>query len=257
MFRKYSQQEIEILRKGGKKLSAIMAQLEKFIQVGTRVADIDLKTLELIKGVGGKPATVNYQPEGASYPFPSAVCVSINSEVAHGISTDNPRIIQSGDIVSVDIVMEYQGLFVDICRTYGVGEVSEKNKKLINCAREVTDRAIEKAIIGNRVNEIGGIAEKTARKCGFTTVRELGGHGVGRKIHDKPFIPNFNASDFKDEIKEGMVLAIEPIVVEFQSGIELAEDDYLYTTIDGGNSAQFEETVLITKDGPEILTRDL
>ena len=251
----YSQEEIEVLRVGGKKLAWIMVELEKFIQVGTKVADIDEKTIELIAQVGAKPATVGYCPKGASYPFPAAACVSINDEVAHGISKDNQRIIQSGDVVSVDVVIEYQKLFLDICRTYGIGAVSKKNRKLIETARKVTDEAIKMALVGNRVNQIGKVASQIAQKNGFATVRELGGHGVGRKIHDKPFIPNFNASDFRDQIKAGMVLAIEPIVAEKSGEIKLSDNDYLYKTVDGGTSAQFEETILVTKDGPEILTK--
>ncbi len=255
MYKFYSKQEIDILRAGGKKLAGIMNELEKFIQAGIKVAEIDLKTLELIKDAKTKPATVGYRPQGASYPFPSAACVSINDEVAHGISTNNQRIIQSGDIVSVDVVIQYKNLFVDVCRTYGIGNLSKKNKKLIVAARKVTDEAIKKAVLGNRVNDIGKKAAQIAKKYGFVTVRELGGHGVGRKIHSKPFIPNFNAIEFQDEIKEGMVLAIEPIIAEKDWRIKLAVDDYLYQTVDGGMSAQFEETILVTKNGPEILTK--
>lgn len=255
MFQKYSEKEIEILRTGGKKLAWIMNELENFVKVGTKVADIDQKTLELIAEANAKPATVGYKPRGASYPFPSSACVSINNEVAHGISTNNQRIIKTGDLVSVDVVIQYKNLFVDTCRTYGIGQLSKQNQDLLNCAREVTDRAIGQALVGNRVNQIGKIANQTAQKYGFTTVKDLGGHGVGRKIHDYPFIPNFNSRDFSEKIEEGMVLAIEPIVAEKSGQIKLAPDDYLYKTADGGNSAQFEETVLITKNGPEILTK--
>jgi methionyl aminopeptidase len=191
-----------------------MKELEKFVQVGTIVSDIDKKCLELIKEMESFPATVGYTPKGAPFPFPSSVCVSINNGIAHGISTNNPRIIKDGDIVSLDVVIKYKNLFVDTCRTYGVGNMSEKNKLLILASRKTTDEAIKKALIGNTTDDIGTAAQKTARKYNFETVRELGGHGVGRKIHDFPFIPSFGDSGYADKIVEGMVLAVEPIINE-------------------------------------------
>ncbi len=251
----YSSEEIKILREGGRRLSLIMNELKDFVDEGVVVNDIDLKSLELIEKYGAEAATVGYQPKGASFPFPSSVCISINDGIAHGISTNNFRKLKDGDIVSADIVIKFDGLFVDICRTWGVGRISEKNKKLIKAARETTDAAIREARPGKTVDDIGRAAEKTAKKYGFQTVKELGGHGVGRKIHDKPFIPSFANSGFDDLIFEGQVLAIEPIVNEGSWKMKNGGDGYLYVTVDGKNSAQFEETVLITKDGPEILTK--
>ena len=190
-----------------------MDELEKYLKVGIKVDSIESKARALITKVGATAATVGYAPRGASFPFPSAVCTSINDGIAHGISKDNKRLLKSGDIVSLDIVIKYKGLFIDICRTYGVGEISQEDRELIATAREVTDKAIEAAIIGNTTEDIGKAAETTAREFGFDTIKELGGHGVGRKIHDEPFIPNApNLGVEKVEIKEGMVLAIEPIV---------------------------------------------
>jgi methionyl aminopeptidase len=191
-----------------------MKELEKFVQVGTIVSDIDKKCLELIREMESFPATVGYTPKGAPFPFPSSVCVSINNGIAHGISTNNPRIIKDGDIVSLDVVIKYKNLFVDTCRTYGVGNMSEKDKLLILASRKTTDEAIKKALIGNTTDDIGSAAQKTAKKYNFETVRELGGHGVGRKIHDFPFIPSFGNSGYADKIVEGMVLAVEPIINE-------------------------------------------
>jgi methionyl aminopeptidase len=191
-----------------------MGELEKFVKVGTIVSDIDKKCFELIKETNSLPATVGYSPKGAPFPFPSSVCVSINNGIAHGISTNNPRIIKDGDIVSMDVVIKYKGLFVDTCRTHGVGNMSEKNKLLILAARKTTDEAIKNALIGNTTNDIGAAAQETAKKYNFETVRELGGHGVGRKIHDFPFIPSFANSGYSDSLLEGMVIAVEPIVNE-------------------------------------------
>lgn len=255
MYNYYSKKEIEILREGGKRLQKIMMDLGKFIKVGTVVGDIDKKCLELIKQSGSLPATVGYSPSGSPFPFPSSVCVSINNGIAHGISTNSTRIIKDGDIVSCDVVIKYEGLFVDTCRTWGIGELLEKDKKLIKIARKMTDEAIKKAIIGNTTDDIGKRAHEVAKENGFETVKELGGHGVGRKIHDIPFIPSYGGSGYSDKLKEGMVLAVEPIINEGSWEMEDGGDGYLYITKDGKNSAQFEETILITKNGAEILTK--
>ena len=252
----YTNNEIAILRDGGKKLAWIMNELENFLKVGIKVDSIESKARALISEAGAEAATIGYTPRGASFPFPSAVCTSINEGIAHGISKDNKRILKSGDVVSLDIVIKYKGLFVDTCRTYGVGDISQEDRELIATARETTDKAIEVAIVGNTTEDIGKAAEKTAREFSFDTVKELGGHGVGKKIHDEPFIPNApNLGVEKVEIKEGMVLAIEPIVTAGDWRMKDGDDGYLYLTEDGSKTAQFEETILITKDGPEVLTK--
>jgi len=257
MYKFYSKEEIEKIREGGKILSQILKDLKNFIKPGIKVSEIENKSLELIKKNNAIPATVNYTPSGAPFPFPSSVCTSINNGIAHGISKDNPYVLKDGDVVSLDIVIKYKGLFVDICRTYGVGKMSKKDLELIAAARAVTDEAIAKAVIGNSTEDIGKAASETAKEYGYNTVKELGGHGVGRKIHDKPFIPSGDRLGVPFvKIKEGMVLAIEPIIAEGDTKIADGDDGYLYVTTDGKKSAQFEETVLITKDGPEILTKD-
>jgi len=257
MYKFYSKEEIEILREGGKKLSWILKELGKFLYVGLEVSEIENKSLELIKEVGAFPATVGYSPSGASYPFPSSVCTSVNNGIAHGISKNNKYKIKDGDVVSLDIVIKYKNLFVDICRTFGVGNVSKKDRVLIDTAREVTDKVIELSMIDNNTEDLGKMAELTAKEFGLDTVKELGGHGVGRKIHDKPFIPNApNLGVAVVKLEEGMVLAVEPIVTSGDWRMKIDDDDYLYLTKDGSRTAQFEETILITKDGPEILTKD-
>ncbi|PID83319.1 type I methionyl aminopeptidase [Candidatus Campbellbacteria bacterium] len=255
MYNYYSKEEIEILKEGGKVLAQIFEELEDFVEVGVAVKDIDIFVNKKIKEKGAVAATVGYTPQGAPYPFPSAVCVSINDQIAHGISTDNPYVLKSGDVVSCDIVIQYKGFFVDACRTYGVGKLSRQDMELIAVARITTDEAIKQAVVGNTTDDIGAVAEKTAKEYGFQTVKELGGHGVGRKIHDRPFVPSFKNSGFDDQIKEGMVLAIEPIINVGSWKMQEGGDGYLYKTVDGKKSAQFEETVLITKNGPEILTK--
>jgi len=252
----YTNDEIAILREGGKKLAWIMLELEKYLEAGIKVESIEKKTRDLIAEVGATSGTIGYTPRGASFPFPSAVCTSINEGIAHGISKDNKRQLKNGDVVSLDVVIKFKGLFVDTCRTYGIGDISQEDRELIATARETTDKAIEAAILGNTTEDIGKAVEKTAREFGFDTVKELGGHGVGRKVHEEPFIPNApNLGVEIRKIKEGMVLAIEPIVTAGDWRMKDGDDGYLYLTEDGSKTAQFEETVLITKEGPEILTK--
>ena len=252
----YNNDEIAILREGGKKLAWIMEELGKYLKPGIKVDSIESKTRELIAEVGASSGTIGYTPRGAAFPFPSAVCTSINDGIAHGISKDNKRLLKDGDVVSLDVVIKYKGLFVDTCRTYGVGKISQEDRELIAAAREVTDKAIEAAKIGNTTEDIGKAAEETARGFGFDTVKELGGHGVGRKVHDEPFIPNApNLGVEVRNIKEGMVLAIEPIVTAGDWRMKDGDDGYLYLTEDESKTAQFEETILVTKNGPEILTK--
>ncbi|MFW0871126.1 MAG: type I methionyl aminopeptidase [Patescibacteria group bacterium] len=251
----YTKEEIIRLREGGKALAQLMRTLGEYIMPGISVHDIEMKVRELIADCGGESATIGYSIPESPYPFPSAACISINDGVVHGIAYKNQYVLQEGDVVSVDVVMKYQGIFVDICRTWGAGKLSKENQALIKAARDTTDAAIRAAQVGNTVDDIGKAAEKTAQLHGFNTVRELGGHGVGKKIHMLPFIPNFAQSGFKDKIKEGMVLAIEPIVTAGDWRVKLDGDGWLFSTRDGSNTAQFEETVLVTKAGPEILTQ--
>lgn len=256
MTEQYSQKELETLRAGGQKLSWIMRQVGDYLTAGLTVHDLEMKTRELIHHVGAQSGTIGYKPSGATYPFPAAACISINDEVAHGIACNSDRIICEGDIVSIDVIIKYQGLFIDICRSYGVGKLSSEYERVLQAARQSTNKAIAQAVIGNTVDDIGRAAEQTAADYGCQTVRELGGHGVGKKIHMGPFIPNFAGSGFNDKIVEGAVLAIEPIISAGDWRIVMGDDEWVFRTKDGSVSAQFEETVLITKQGPEILTAD-
>ena len=251
----YTEQELDILRQGGRVLAGIMGELESGVVPGATVHDVEMRARELIAEAGAESGTIGYKPEGAAYPFPAAACISINDEVAHGISYENMRVLEDGDVVSVDVIIKYQGMFLDICRTWGVGQLSEADQELIRAARKATDAAIAEARAGKTVDDLGRAAQETAAQYGCQTVRELGGHGVGKKIHMGPFIPNFAGSGFRDKIQPGMVLAIEPIVARGGWEIDLGDDQWVFRTRDGSRSAQFEETVLVTQDGPEILTR--
>ena len=249
----FTEKELDTLRIAGRKLARLMVDLENFVTVGTVVADIETKARALIAEAGAESATIGYTTHGAP-PFPSAVCVSINDHVVHGIAYENPYVIKNGDLLSLDVVMKYQGLYVDICRSFGVGELSYADQELLAAGRATTDSAIATALVGNTTDDIGRVAEASAKSFGYNTAHELGGHGVGRSIHEKPFVPNHGGSGHSDILTEGMVLAIEPVVMSGGWRIVLAADQWLFKSQDGKRSVQFEETVLITADGPEILT---
>ena len=250
----YTLDEIDIMKEGGAKLSWIMAQLENFLEVGVTYHDIEMKCRALIAEVGATSGTIGYQTRSEDPPFPAATCISVNNAVAHGIGYENQTKVEEGDLVSLDVIIVWKEMFVDTCRSYIVGESTEERKTLLQCSREATDAAVAAAVVGNTTNEIGSAAEMVAKKYGYKTVKELGGHGVGKEIHMTPFVPSFAGSGYATPLREGMILAIEPIVSAGGWKIKMLDDGWTFETRDGSDTSQFEETVLITKDGPLVLT---
>ena len=252
-----TQEQKEILREGGRKLGYILKTLGEMAQGGGGVVstqDIEDKARELIDEVGGIPATLNYTPRGACRPFPAATCVSINDEIVHGIPNEDAKILQEGDIVSIDCLLKFRGLITDSCITVGVGNMNKEDRLLIKAAREARAMAIAAVRVGATTGDIGFAVSKVAKKYGFGVAHELGGHGVGEDVHEDPFIPSYGSKGRGEVLKENMVLAIEPILMAGRDGIKLMPDDYTYVSIDGKKSAQFEHTVIVGKEGAEILT---
>ena len=249
----YTDYELVIMREGGSRLVWIMQQLKGFLRVGLVVDQIESECERLIQIVGAESATKGYKSD-APTPFPSVICVSINDDVVHGIARDNGYVLKDDDLVSLDVVIKYKGMHVDICRTFVVGEASEPSHKIISASKAVTMAAIHAACVDNTTDDIGRAAERTAHIRGYEVVRDLGGHGVGKELHMGPFVPNFAGSGYKDKLHEGMVLAIEPIITTGNGKVHIREDHWTFRTNDGARTAQYEETVLLTEDGPEILT---
>ena len=233
-----------------------MADLQKSLYVGMSYHEIEMTARRLIENAGATSGTIGYQTRSSDPPFPAAVCVSVNDSVAHGIGYENETVIREGDIISLDVIIVWKKMFIDTCRTYIVGETSSKREKLVKAARASTDAAIQAAVIGNTTDEIGAAAEQVAKEHGFQTIKELGGHGVGREIHMSPFVPSYKGSGYATPLEEGMILAIEPILSAGTWKIRMLSDGWTFKTMDGSDTAQFEETVLITKDGPIALTKD-
>ncbi len=251
----YTEEEINILREGGRRLATILNKVAEKTIVGAKISDLNDYAEKLIYEGDDKPAFLNYQPDGAKSPYPASLCVSVNDEIVHGVSKNNNRILKEGDIVGIDLGLTHKGLVTDTAITIGVGNIDGVSKKLLENTKQALYEGIKVVRPGNTTGDIGFAIESFAKSTGFGIVDELGGHGVGRSVHEEPFIPNVGKKGEGQVLKEGMVIALEPMLTEGSSQIILAEDGFTYKTADGGLSAQFEHTVLIVNDGVEILTK--
>ncbi|MFA6050582.1 MAG: type I methionyl aminopeptidase [Candidatus Paceibacterota bacterium] len=245
--------EIKILREGGKILSDLLQFLAGIAKPGVSTKYLEEIARKKIEEAGATPAFLNYTPKGAERPFPAALCVSVNDVVVHGIPNEKPRILKEGDIVTIDTGLCYKGLYTDSAISVGVGEIDASAKKLLKATHEALMAAIDAAVPGAKTIDIGIAIEKVAKKYKFSPAEDLGGHGVGYSQHEDPFIPNFRMKGGV-ELKAGMVLAIEPMLNEGKSGVRFLQDGYTVVTADGKRSAHFEHTVVVTKEGAEILT---
>jgi methionyl aminopeptidase len=248
--------QIKALRAAGRILAGVLKDVEALCKEGTTTAELDLAAEHATRARGGVPSFLNYQPEGAAYPYPASLCVSINDEVVHGIPNEK-RILRKGDVLSIDAGLSYQGYYVDAARTLIVGGPKSGDRKaneLIAATREALDASLAVIRPGKHLGDIGAAVMRVAGNRGFAIVEDLGGHAVGGAVHEKPFIANEGREGTGDEILEGMVLAIEPMLTEGKGAIVLDEDEWTYRMEDGKRAAHFEETILVTKDGAEVLT---
>lgn len=244
--------DIKILREGGKRLSYILGEVAKAVHPGVKQTELNDIAERLIVEGGDKPAFKNYRPHGAKIAFPAALCVSMNDEVVHGIPVDMELV--EGDIVSLDLGLEHKGLFTDMSITVPVGKVNKGAEQLMEVTRKSLEIGIKEVKDGAKIGNIGYEIEKFVKSYGYGIVRELAGHGVGYSIHEPPYVPNFGKKNTGLILKEGMVIAIEPMVNEGGDAIYEAEDEWTIKTADGLRSAHFEKTVVITKNGAEVLT---
>jgi methionyl aminopeptidase len=247
-----SEKEIHSMRKGGRILAQIMEEIGRAIAPGESTEDLDKLAERLVFSNGGKPA---FKGQGEkNNPYPATICASLNSEIVHGLPSSK-KIIQPGDIVKIDIGLEYERLITDMARTFEVGVVSTSAHKLTRATREALEAGIGRIKSGAKLSEYSAAVDSVARANGYSTIRELVGHGVGKTLHEDPQIPNYKTNDKEIILKPGMTLALEPMINEGNSEIELGNDNWTYLTTDGKLSAHFEDTVVVTEKGCEILTR--
>jgi methionyl aminopeptidase len=245
--------DIVKLREGGKILKEALLKAMEKAQAGASTLDVSLVAEKVILSYKAEPAFKNYSPDGRN-PFPETACISLNDEIVHGIPLKN-RIIKTGDLVKIDVGVRYKNLITDSARTVLVGEGTKTAQKMLEVTRKSLDIGIKKIKAGKFSGDYGEAVEKFVLKNGFQVVRDLVGHGVGYEVHEAPQIPNFGKSGTGVGWQEGMVIALEPMVNEFSSGIKIGPDQTTFLTRDGGLSVHFEDTVVITKKGCENLTR--
>jgi methionyl aminopeptidase len=247
-------EEIKILREGGRRLAKVLYQVRDKVAPGISTKELDAYAEKLIREMGDEPAFLHYRPEGADRPYPASLCVSVNSEVVHGIPGQK-RILKEGDIISLDLGLKHKNLFTDMAITVPVGEVKKENLKLLQITEQALQVGINAAMAGNTVGDIGYAIESFIRPYKYGIVEILAGHGVGRAIHEDPHIPNFGKKGKGAKLVPGMVIALEPMINLGTKNVTIDDDGYTFCTADGKNSAHFEHTILITDGEPEILTK--
>ena len=242
-----SPREIELMREAGRILAKTHEELAKNLRPGMSTWDIDHMGEEIIRSYGCIPSFKNYNG------YPASICVSVNDEVVHGIP-HKEHFLDEGDIVSLDAGVIYKGYHSDAARTYGIGQIDDDSKKLIEVTRQSFFEGIKFAKAGNHLNDISAAIQKYAESFGFGVVRDLVGHGIGSHLHEDPEIPNFARKRKGILLQPGMTLAIEPIITEGSYEVVWLDDDWTVMTEDGGWAAHYENTILITENEPEILS---
>jgi len=249
-----TKKDIAILREGGHRHAEILRRLAAMVQPGISASELNARAEELILAGGDQAAFLNYKPKGAVRPFPASLCVSVNDEIVHGIPNEGEKILQEGDIVSLDLGLVHKGLITDAAVTVGVGMISPELEKLLVETKRALMAGIKAAKAGRRVGDISSEIELIGIAGKYGIVEELAGHGVGYHVHEDPYVPNYGEAGQGEVLSPGLVIAIEPMFNLGTRRIRLDADEWTYCTADGKPSAHFEHTVLITKSGAEILT---
>ena len=241
-----TEEEIDLIRESSLLVAKTHAEIAGLIKPGTTTLGLDKIAEEFIRDNGGIPAFKGYNG------FPNTLCVSPNEQVVHGIPNDN--ILKDGEILSVDCGVLMNGYYGDSAFTYEVGEVDGKTKQLLKVTKDSLYKGIEMAVVGNRIGDIGHAIQKYAESFGYGVVRELVGHGIGKSLHESPEVPNYGRKGKGILLKEGLVIAIEPMINMGVRGIIQHNDGWTITTLDNKLSAHFEHTIVVRKDKAEILS---
>ena len=237
------------MRRAGRLTAVILRELRKTCQPGVTTGELDDIAQMIIKEAGGSAPCVGY----GEPPFPAAICTSVNEVVVHGIPSKN-RVLRNGDIVTCDVVAELDGYMGDAARTFFVGNVSEEKRLLVERTKECFFEGLKKAQEGNRIGDISAAVQACAEGYGYGVVRELTGHGIGRQMHQEPDVPNFGKPGRGPRIKRGMAFCIEPMINMGKRNVVISDDGWTVSAADGLPSAHYENTVIITENGPEMTT---
>ena len=241
-----TEREIEKISRSCQIVADTLFMLEEYVKDGTKVSRLDSLAEDFIRSCGARPAFKGYMG------FPATLCVSVDDAVVHGIPRDD--LLKNGQIVGIDCGAELDGYYGDHAKSFPVGEIDDHKKKLLDVTRQSLDKAIDEAIPGNFVGDIGFAVQSHAEENGFSVVRELVGHGIGKQLHEEPQIPNFGKKRQGYKLKPGMCIAIEPMINAGNKEVFTAEDGWTIYTSDGKASAHFEHTIAITNNGPKILS---
>jgi methionyl aminopeptidase len=246
-----SAREIEVMRRANVIVAEILAELRDKVAAGVTTLELDSLAEELTYKKKATPAFKGYQMAGRVYP--RSLCVSVNEEIVHGIPSG--RVLKDGDIVGLDFGVVYEGFYGDSAVTVGVGTITEAARRLMQVTEQALFRGIEHLRDGKRLGDLSSAIQQTIEGAGFSVVRSFVGHGIGRRLHEDPPVPNYGEAERGIRLKEGMVLAIEPMVNAGSSEVKMKEDGWTAVTGDGSLSAHFEHSVAITQNGPYILSR--
>jgi len=249
-----SHQEIEIMRVANRIVSEILAELREIICAGISTGEVDRIAAELIRKKGARSAFKGYQIRNGTSPFPATICISLNDEVVHGIPSAQ-RVVKDGDVVSLDFGVIYKDFYGDAAVTFALGKIAEKTRHLIDITAASLEEGIDQATVGNRLGNVSVAIQGRVESEGFSVVREFVGHGVGRRLHEDPPVPNYGVRDRGVRLREGMVIAIEPMINAGKPEVQLKDDGWTAITRDGSLSAHFEHSVAITEKGPVVLSR--
>jgi methionyl aminopeptidase len=240
--------EIDRMRAAGRIVAEILDALEAKVAPGVSTWELDQLAERLIREKGARPAFKGYRG------FPAVLCTSLNHEVVHGIPSKS-RLLAEGDLLKLDFGVVVDGFFGDAARTVPVGRISEAARRLSDATRASLEAGIRAMVAGNRVGDIGYAVQSTVEPLGFSVVRDFVGHGIGRRLHEAPQVPNYGRPGTLELLRPGMVLAVEPMVNAGTAAVDVLDDDWTAVTVDGRLSSHWEHTILVTDQGPEVLTR--
>ncbi len=243
-----SPREIGLIKEASRVVAVVLEEMRAYIKPGVTTAFLDEKVREITAREGATPAELGY------YGYPGAVCASVNDCILHGIPSDK-KVLRDGDIITLDFVARKAGYCGDAARTYAVGIVTERAKKMIAIAEECFQEAVALVKPGAHLGDISHAIEMTAKKYGCSVPREFTGHGIGRDMHEDPMIPCYGNAGQGPILKEGMTICIEPMILEGKPGVRILKDGWTVLSKDGGLTSHYENTVVVTKDGYEILTK--